>query len=448
MKKTTLGMLTALATAGALTLAACGGGGSDESTTPAGGQTTSGAQASVDPGAEPVTLTLAGWSLETTPEFQVLADAFMAANSNVTIELKEYDANDYGTLMLADMAAGNAPDIITIKEAKALGQWVDGGQLLDVTDVVSALPANVSGAGSYTIDGVNYAAPYRQDSWVLFYNADLFSQAGVAVPDGSWTWDDYATAAKALTANLGGKKGAYEHSWQSTLQGFAQAQTPGADLGGGQDYSYLKPYYERVLDLQTSGAQETYGNITTNKLTYQGQFGKQEAAMMAMGSWYVATLITQQASGEADSFTWGMAPIPQYDSSTTGTDKVPVTFGDPTGLGINAGIDSSKVAAAKAFIAFAASDAAGEALAKIGILSSVSSDAVTAAYFAQAGIPTDELSKFAISTHDTRPENPQSPNIAAIQTALGEAHTAIMSGSSAIDDAIALATSTIQSEIG
>ena len=36
-----------------------------------------------------VTLTLAGWSLSTTPEFKTLADGFHAANPNVTVELKE-----------------------------------------------------------------------------------------------------------------------------------------------------------------------------------------------------------------------------------------------------------------------------------------------------------------------------------------------------------------------
>jgi multiple sugar transport system substrate-binding protein len=459
MKKSTLAVLAALALAGSFITAGCsssedpdtGNSPEPEQTTeeepPPEPPATEEPEVPPEPEVESVSLTLSGWSLETTPEFQVLADAFQA-ETGTPVEIKEYDANDYGTLMLADMSAGQAPDIITIKEAKATDQWAKGGQLLDVSDVVGTLPANVSGAGSYAVDGVNYAVPYRQDSWVMFYNVDMFEQAGVDVPDGSWTWDDYATAAKAITAALDGPKGAYEHSWQSTLQGFAQAQTPGADLAGGQDYSYLVPYYERVLDLQSEGAQESYGNITTNKLTYQAQFGTQQAAMMAMGSWYVATLISQQASGEADSFTWGIAPIPQFDSSTAGTDNTPVTFGDPTGLGINPGIDPAKLDAAKAFLQFAASEAAAVALAGIGIVSSVSSDAVTDAYFAQSGIPTDDLSKFAMSTHETKPENPQSPNIAAIQTALGEAHTAIMSESSSIEDAIALATETIQAEIG
>ncbi|MDR3106907.1 MAG: extracellular solute-binding protein [Bifidobacteriaceae bacterium] len=444
MRKTTLSLVTALAAASALVLTACGGDDKDTS----GGSTAAKTGGDAATKTEPVTITLSGWSLDTTPEFKVLADAFHADYPNFTVEIKEYDANDYGTLMLADMSASTAPDIITVKEVKTLNQWAGGGQLLDVSDIASILPSNVSGIDSYAIDGVNYATPYRQDSWVLFYNIDLFTQAGVDLPDGSWTWDDYAQAAKEMTIKLAGPKGTYQHSWQSTVQGFAQSQTPGADLAGGADYSYLKPYYKRVLDLQEAGAQESFGNISTNKLTYQGQFGKQSAAMLPMGSWYVATLISQQASGEADPFAWGIAPIPQYDSSTTGLAKVPVTFGDPTGFAINAGVDSAKLDAAKAFLTFAASEKAGSALAEIGILSSISADAVTTAYFARAGIPTDELSKFAISTHQTKPENPQSPDIATIQTALGEAHTAIMSKSAGIDDAVAQATETIKAELG
>ena len=68
--------------------------------------------------------------------------------------------------------------------------------------------------------------------------------------------------------------------------------------GPSTDYGYLKPYYERVLALQSAGAQVEYNTVTANKLTYQAEFGKQQAAMMPMGTWYVATLIAQQAKVE------------------------------------------------------------------------------------------------------------------------------------------------------
>lgn len=431
-----------IAAVSALVLVGCSSGAADD---PAGDDPTTSADAGGED-AEPVTISLSGWSLDTTPEFQLLADGFTAEHPNVTVELKEYDAAEYNTLLTADLAAGAGPDIITQKEVKYLTTFQEGGQLLDVSDV--PLPDGISGTSSYEVDGVAYAVPYRQDSWVLFYNKDLFASAGVDEPDGSWTWDDYADVAAELTANLGGDaKGAYLHRWQSTTQGFANAQSPGADILSGE-FGHLAPFYERVLAMQDAGSQVDFNTSSANQLTYQGEFGKQKAAMLPMGTWFVATLISQQASGEADDFEWGIAPIPQLDSSTTGTDNVPVTFGDPTGLGINANIDDAKVQAAKDFLAYAASEAAASALAGIGITPALVSDAVATTFFAGDGAPSDDLSKFAYSTHEVKPENPTSNKTAAVQGILGDLHTAVMSGSESIDSAIAAAQQRFGNEVG
>ncbi len=109
---------------------------------------------------------------------------------------------------------------------------------------------------------------------------------------------------------------AYLHRWQSTVQGFASAQSDTDVLEG--DYEYMEPFYDNVLALQTAGDQIDYNTSAANQLTYQGEFGKQNAAMLQMGTWFVATLIAQQASGDADDFDWGIAPIPQLDDSTAG----------------------------------------------------------------------------------------------------------------------------------
>lgn len=397
----------------------------------------------------PVTLSMSGWSLSTTPEFQALADKFHEENPDITIEVKEYDSSNYDTLMTADLAAGSGPDIITQKNLKTFITYQAGGQLADVSDV--ELPGDIGGAQAFEVDGATWAVPYRQDSWVLFYNKDLFTQAGVAEPDGSWTWDDYEKAAEQLTSKLGAAGsaalGTYQHSWQSTVQGFANAQSPDADILAG-DYGYLKPFYERSLALQSAGAQVEYNTVTANKLTYQAEFGKQQAAMMPMGTWYVATLISQQAKGEADAFSWGLAPIPQYDSSTTGESKTPVTFGDPTGFAINKAADATKLAAAKKFLAFAAGEEGAQVLAGLGITPALTSSTVADTYFAVAGAPTDDLSKFAWSTHETKPENPTSAKTAAVQNILLDLHTAVMSGSTSVDDAIATAENRVKSEVG
>lgn len=419
------------AAAMALTLTACGGGGEPE------------AEAT-----GPVTLTLAGWSLSTTPEFQVLADAFHEENPDVTVELKEYDATDYDTQMTADLAAGSAPDLYVLKNLKNFFTYQSGQQLLDVSDVASGLDPATGGLDTYAVDGATYAVPYRQDAWLLYYNKDLFEKAGVDQPDGSWTWDDYAQAAKDLTDGLDGTTyGTYQHVWQSVVQGFALAQTEGADMTSG-DFGYLEPYYDRALDLQESKAQVDFGTATTNELQYQAEFGTQKAAMMPMGSWYVATLLAQQESGDADDFAWGLAPAPQADASTAGTDATPVTFGDPTGIGINPAIDEAKVSAAKDFLAFAAGEGGAAKLAEIGITPALLSDEAVDAFFSIDGVPTDDLSRFAFSTHDVRPENPVDPGAATLSNILNDAHTAIMSGSSSVADAVAEAEKRAASEVG
>jgi multiple sugar transport system substrate-binding protein len=397
----------------------------------------------------PTTLTLAGWSLATTPEFQTLADGFKSVNPDVKIEVKEYDSSNYDTQMIADLAAGTAPDIYVQKNLKNFYTYQNGKQLLDVSDIAGKLGSTVGGLSAYQVDGKTYAIPYRQDSWVLYWNKALFDQAGVKHPDGTWTWADYAATAKELTTKLKGKGskalGTYQHLWQSTDQGFALAQTSGASLESG-DFSYLKPYYETSLDLQNAGAQVSFGDATTNKLTYQAQFGKQQAAMTLMGTWYMATLRSQQTSGDADKFEWGIAPAPQLTEATAGTSATPVTFADPTGLGINPAIDEKKAEAAKQFLAYAAGPEAAKALAGIAI-TPADTAAVKDSFFTTSGLPTDDLSKFAFATHDTKPENPVSKYTAPLQNILNDLHSAVLSGTKPIDAAITEAQDRAKNEV-
>jgi multiple sugar transport system substrate-binding protein len=196
--------------------------------------------------------------------------------------------------------------------------------------------------------------------------------------------------------------------------------------------------------MQASGAQIDFNTRATASLTYQSQFGTQKAAMLIMGSWYVAAYLDQVSKGDAIQFNWGIAPVPQLTSDTV---DAPVTFGDPTAIGINPAIDESKVAAAKKFLAFIGGEEAALALAGIGITPSYASDTVTAAYFAKEGVPTDDLSKFAFGTHDTKPENPVSATTAQIQSILGDMHTAIMSGTTSVKDAIIAAEDRVENEV-
>jgi multiple sugar transport system substrate-binding protein len=109
-----------------------------------------------------LTLTLSAWSVATTPEFQLLADAFHEKNPNVTVEVKDYDPAEYNTLVTTDLAAGKGPDIITQKEVKFLTTFQEGGQLLDVSDV--SLPDGIGTARTHGFSSTTRTSSSRRAS--------------------------------------------------------------------------------------------------------------------------------------------------------------------------------------------------------------------------------------------------------------------------------------------
>ena len=52
---------------------------------------------------------------------------------------------------------------------------------------------DLSGTDTY------YAFPYALVTTCLFYNMDMFDEAGLTYPNSDWTWNDFLKAAKALT---------------------------------------------------------------------------------------------------------------------------------------------------------------------------------------------------------------------------------------------------------
>ena len=393
-------------------------------------------------------ITFAGWSLDSTPEFKTLADAFNKEHPNITVNLKEYSADDYDTQLTGDISSGSQPDVFPIKNLQKYYTYATSEGLADLSDIAADYKDDKNiDVSNYDLDGKYYAMPYRQDSWVLFYNKDMFEKAGVAAPDGTWTWDDYTKAAEELKEKLpaagydaNSVYPMYQHNWRSLVQAFALAQTgytPDKNFFKG-DFNYMKPYYERALKWQKDGLTIDWNTSKTTSVQYQAQFGTQKAAMLPMGTWYAATLVSQQASGDADQFNWGIAPIPQNPDEKA-SDK-PVTFGDPTGLAVSSKIDGQKLAAAKEFVKWAAGEGGSKALAEIATTPSYFSDAVADVYFSVKGMANDDLTKKAWQEHDTKPENPVGEGGDTIGTLLDTAHSAIMTGTQSVDQALSEAS--------
>ncbi|KAB8289571.1 ABC transporter substrate-binding protein [Bifidobacterium avesanii] len=428
---------TAAITAALLALAGCGS-----------GQGGASSAETFDPNAK-TEITLGGWSLSTANnEFKTLADGFMKKYPNVTVTLKEYSADDFDKQMTTDLSGGNMPDAFPIKNLQKYYLYAkESGALADLNSVAATYrdDKNID-ISQYNIDGTYYALPYRQDLSVLFYNKTMFDKAGVAVPDGTWTWDDYMRTARELKQKLpaAGYDPAsvyptYHHStWQAYGQAIATAQAGDADKFQAGDFDYMKDYYNNVfLPAQDEGLTISYNTANATKVQYAAQFDTEKAAMMLMDTWQVGGVITDAQTGNGDKFEWGIAPLPQNASNTSGT---PVTYGDPTGFAVFENSSGQKRAAAMEFVKWAAGEEASALLAQTHSTPSYFSQKVIDTYFAAEGVPQDELSRTTWSKHTVKPENPVTAKTNEIQGNLKIAHSTIMTETGSVDAALAKAS--------
>ena len=438
-----------MASAMALSLAACGGAPSSSSaaTDTAGTASTSSAASTAEGASasgEAVTLNWAIWDKDTTAYWKAMADGYMAANPNVTIEMTDLGSTDYLTQLATQLAGGNGElDVLTIKDIPGYSNLINLGMLEPMNDKLTAETASFGGVLEQLTaeDGNFYAVPFRSDFWVVYYNKDLFDAAGVEYPTNDMTFTQYDELARKMTSGSGDSKvyGNHYHTWRSDVTLFGILDGKNTIIDG--NYDFLKPYYDTVLKEQADGICMDYGELKTSSLHYSAAFENNQAAMVNMGSWFISTM--QKYNEEAPSngqtpVNFGIVKYPHPDGVEAGT-----TLGTVTSLGVN--VNSEHKEAAEDFINWCASDAGAEAIASTGTFPAVGSDKTTDILAATAGFPDDENSKAALSTTAVYLEMPLTDKASEIETVLNTEHDAIMTGAETVDEGIANMNEQVQS---
>ncbi len=130
---------------------------------------------------------------------QIIA-AFEAENPNIQIEPYNMPFGDYFTMLQADFAGGEPPDVFELNYENFVA-FAANDVLLDLSEYVSAdAPYYPQALAAFQYQDKQFALPETFSTVVLFYNKDLFDQAGVAYPTDDWTWADALEAAKAIRA--------------------------------------------------------------------------------------------------------------------------------------------------------------------------------------------------------------------------------------------------------
>ncbi len=223
MKKKKLKQLGAAVMTGAMLLTGCGGTAQEPASTEnGGGKQEVPAQAESEPAkgtaenaggeaessGEEVTISFTHWGGDDTYTnvYQPRIEAFMEAYPNIKVDVITV-ADDYETKIQTQYAGNKLPDVIQVAE-NGIG-FATKGMFLDLSDKIAAAGIDTDALWSnvtdqYTYNGGIFGLPDRGGCTIMYYNKDLFDDAGLAYPDENWTLDDYFDAVQKLTKDTDG----------------------------------------------------------------------------------------------------------------------------------------------------------------------------------------------------------------------------------------------------
>lgn len=311
-------LVIAAAAASTLALTACGGGGGDQAADPE--------------GRGDITIWYSNNPAEITWGEQMVA-AWNEANPDEQVKAQEIPAGSSSEEVIgAAITAGNAPCLIFNTAPAAVPQFQKQGGLVNLSefsdgdDYITARSGDL--AEQYrSDDGSFYQLPWKSNPVMIFYNKDMFQQAGLDPDNPSLaTYEDFLQTARTLK-----EKGVAQYainpaptseffqSWFDFYPLYA-AQTGGTllledgkatfDSAEGKD---VAEFWRTMYDEKLAGQEQ-----------YQGDaFADGYAAMSIVGPWAISVY--------GDAVNWGAAPIPTKD----GVDPAETwTFSDAKNVGM------------------------------------------------------------------------------------------------------------------
>ncbi|WP_420594093.1 extracellular solute-binding protein [Deinococcus sp.] len=304
--------------------------------------------------AAPVTLTY--WQYDYASKISAvdeLIKKFEAANPGITIKQESFPYDAYSQKVATSVAAGQGPDVVNLYYGW-LPQYVDAGYLqpLPAKDFPTATIDSTYAPMVKTskMNGKYYALPTAVRPLALFYNKELFKQAGIAQPPRMW---------EELIAD--GQKIVKGTPPRYTTLGFG-IQPDGQDYHvlrevlvrqfGGQPYSKdgKSATYDSAAGMKAmtfyTDLQTKYKlgvpNFFPGNNSYRDAFIAGKVGMIIDGSFAINTI------KDGAKFDWGVTTLPVLASNSTEKDN----FGSYWVNGITKNAKGDKLAAAIKFLKF------------------------------------------------------------------------------------------------
>jgi len=271
-----------------------------------------------------------------------LIDKFQAAHPDIKVKLQNESGGSQNAMAkLQTMIAAKAgPDVMAIHGAffiplAAKGALADLGPLAEEDATINLKDFSDAILKVCQYQDKLYSLPRYTSVYSLFYNKTLFDEAKVAYPGAgsSWTWDDYAKAAKALTKDVSGD--GKPDQWGCVIDFWGSRIYPWLWQGGAalmnEDRSKC------VLDSPEAIAALTFlRNLRyQDKVAAASDNSQQNSALTAFAQGHIGMYMTGpwdiQVLRQAKGLQWDVAPLPKQKTAATllGTENYGIWSGSP-----------------------------------------------------------------------------------------------------------------------
>lgn len=291
------------------------------------------APAATSPDGEAQTVTWWAWNAFN-PD-RTIAD-FEAANPNITIDYKQYSFADYVTAIRTGLTSNDGPDVFQVQPGELVTNFGPLAVPLDdfLAESGAADRINPEGLSQLQLDGSQVALPsYMSAAGLIYYNASILDELGVAVPT---NFDEWKAACATIQAAgydclTHGAKDAWVNTdvYLSLINSIAPGKVYDAIAG---TTSWTEPEFVDAMqawsDLFTSGIIPAGATAMSEYPDAFGAFLEKKAAFIALGTWNTPGTMT--ATGIATSQETVSTPIDSVYLSAAF--PAPVAGDDPTGL--------------------------------------------------------------------------------------------------------------------
>ncbi len=226
-----------------------------------------------------------------------IVDSFNEQHAGeIRVEIEpQPDYDGYEDTIRTRLAAGQAPDIFTFKLSPTTAAYYSGDLLMDFTDELAAGWGNDFNPGNLetsTVDGKTKSIPYEIGITPIWYNTELFAQAGI--DEFPTTMDEFWEAAEKLKAEgiyptsqmTGGTNSWTSMLWYTHLLG----SYGGPDVW---ERAWDCPAFEKAaadLKRMYSDGNTTGDAIGADAGVSGGHYQAGRTAMFINGAWYIGNI--------------------------------------------------------------------------------------------------------------------------------------------------------------